>query len=982
RLQGPDIAIWEHPGAEAAGPALTRAARKLRAELKDIPGVEVERKYYALAVHYRRAEQDKKSYINEVVSRVGKEMGLRKTGGKEIAELRPDLDWDKGKAVAKLRELLGCDSDSYFPVFVGDDLTDEDGFAAVREQGAGILVGCRKVTAARYRLKSPREVAVFLDLLTHWEPLLDEWTLLYKFYSPEEEGLREVTCALGNGYFVTRAASPETEDDGIHYPGTYLAGGYNRLTSSLNDQEVENEDLVNQVNWLPLSLRVKGGEWFHLDRSRILSFRQELDLKGGILRRHIRYQDNEDRVTSWHERRLVSMADPHYAGMEVEIIPENWSGKLEVWSALDAGVVNNGVRRYRDLQGEHLNILKAESRDQDLSLVHTRTSQSGLEVAVCSRTRFYEGEQILTPEQQEKESSDSSSRIFELPLTEGNRVILEKIVALYTSKDRAITEPVAEAYWAVKRAPRFQSLLEDHWGIWRHLWQECDLEISCTENSTETLLKMRFNIFHLLQTVSPHIIDLDVGVPARGWHGEAYRGHIFWDELFIFPFLNFRLPALTRSLLLYRYRRLPAARRAAAAAGAEGAMYPWQSGSNGREETQTLHLNPESNHWIPDNSHRQRHINSAIAYNIWRYYEATEDNEFLYYYGAEMILEIARFWASIVSYNRSLDRYEIKGVMGPDEFHTAYPGRTPEEEGGVDNNSYTNLMVSWVLHKACRVLELLPAERRSRIRDAIGLKQKEIDKWDEISRKIRIIFQKDGIISQFEGYEKLEELDWDYYHEKYGDIQRLDRILEAEGDTTNRYKVAKQADVLMLFYLFSADELSFLFEYLGYTFDPWSIPRNINYYRQRTSHGSTLSRVVHSWLLARTDRVGSWQLFREALNSDIHDIQDGTTAEGIHTGAMSGTVDLMHRCYTGLESSLSVLHFDPMLPEDVETLRMNLCYRKHKLKVKIDKHWLKVESTSSLNQPIGISYRGDARKLPPGETIYFRLVGRNQSVSI
>ena len=81
-----------------------------------------------------------------------------------------------------------------------------------------------------------------------------------------------------------------------------------------------------------------------------------------------------------------------------------------------------------------------------------------------------------------------------------------------------------------------------------------------------------------------HTMDLDVGVPSRGWHGEAYRGHIFWDELFIFPFLNFRLPEITRSLLMYRYRRLDEARRAARQEGFEGAMFPWQSGSSGRDE--------------------------------------------------------------------------------------------------------------------------------------------------------------------------------------------------------------------------------------------------------------------------------------------------------------------------------------------------------------------------------------------------------------
>ena len=198
-------------------------------------------------------------------------------------------------------------------------------------------------------------------------------------------------------------------------------------------------------------------------------------------------------------------------------------------------------------------------------------------------------------------------------------------------------------------------------------------------------------MFHLLQTVSEHTIDLDVGVPARGLHGEAYRGHIFWDELFVFPFLNLRFPELTRALLRYRVRRLPEARQAARAAGYRGAMYPWQSGSDGREETQRLHLNPRSGRWLPDNSHRQRHVNAAVAWNVWQYYQATGDLDFLAAYGAEMLLEIARFWASIATYNRALDRYEICGVMGPDEYHDGYPDR---DEPGLDNNAYTNVMAA------------------------------------------------------------------------------------------------------------------------------------------------------------------------------------------------------------------------------------------------------------------------------------------------
>ena len=270
-------------------------------------------------------------------------------------------------------------------------------------------------------------------------------------------------------------------------------------------------------------------------------------------------------------------------------------------------------------------------------------------------------------------------------------------------------------------------------------------------------LKLRLHIFHLLQTVSMHTIDLDTGVPARGLHGEAYRGHIFWDELFIFPFLNLRIPEITRALLRYRYRRLPEARRAARRAGYNGAMFPWQSGSDGREETQVIHLNPRSHRWHPDHTHLQRHINVAIVFNVWQYHEATADREFISFYGAEVVLEIARFLASLTTYNAELDRYEICGVVGPDEYHDAYPDA---EVAGLRNNTYTNVMTAWVLWRALTLLDYLSEDRSRELREIVGLSDEEIARWDTISRKMRIVFHDDGIISQFEGYERLQEFDW------------------------------------------------------------------------------------------------------------------------------------------------------------------------------------------------------------------------------
>ncbi len=395
---------------------------------------------------------------------------------------------------------------------------------------------------------------------------------------------------------------------------------------------------------------------------------------------------------------------------------------------------------------------------------------------------------------------------------------VEKMVAFYTSRDAAINEPLVNAGKAVGRYGTFDEAFERHAQAWDELWDLCDVVVP---KDDRVQLLLRLHISHVLQVCSPHTADLDAGVPARGLNGEAYRGHIFWDELYIYPFLNFRLPEVTRGFLMYRYRRMEEARAAAKEEGFEGAMFPWQSGSDGQEETQKVHINPNSGKWEPDLSHNQRHVSADIFYNIWHYYEVTEDLEFLLDYGAEMMLDIARFWASIAHFNPERDRFEIHGVMGPDEFHEKYYG---SDEGGLKNNAYTNVMVAWLCEIALEVLDMLPERRRKALTSRLGLTDEEIEKWDAMSRKMFVPFHEDpevggGLVSQFEGYEDLGELDWDHYREEYGNIQRLDRILRAEGDDPDKYKLTKQADAVLLFFLFPGDELERIFNRLGYDYD-------------------------------------------------------------------------------------------------------------------------------------------------------------------
>jgi trehalose/maltose hydrolase-like predicted phosphorylase len=749
------------------------------------------------------------------------------------------------------------------------------------------------------------------------------WVVRYEGYDAEKEPLREALCTLGNGRFATRGAAPEKCADKVHYPGTYAAGVFNRLTADVDGHHVENESIVNLPDWQWLTVRVDGGDWCDVDTMAVSDYVQELDLRRGVLTRHFRITDRQGRRTAVAQRRIVSMADPYLAGLDATFVAENWSGRLEVRSGLDGRVRNAGVSRYRGLGDEHLRVVAATAVGRETVALDVETGQSHVRVSLAARHRMLINGADTAIVAQPIVDDDRIALHLQVDLVEHDSCTIEKVVALFTSRDRGITEPAEEAREKVDCAPDFDALLARHVLAWDHVWERCDLQLTGHEH---VALALRLHLFHLLQTVSEYSADLDVGIPARGLSGEAYRGHVFWDEMFVFPFLTLRMPDLSRALLLYRWRRLPQARKAAHLAGYRGAMFPWQSGASGREETPTLHLNPRSGRWLPDNSRLQRHIGLAVAYNTWQYYEATGDLDFLASHGAELIFEIAKFWVSAASYDRTDDRFDLRGVMGPDEYHDGYPWRA---QPGVDNNAYTNVMVAWTLTKALSAVRLLPQRRCRELLDLLDVTRSELERWEHVSRKLRLCWHDDGILSQFEGYERLEEFDWLDYVERYGDIARLDRILEVEGDTTNRYKLSKQADVLMLFYLLSADELYELLDRLGYTHDPTLIPRNVDYYQSRTSHGSTLSKIVHAWVLARSDRKRAWGYLLDALDADLLDVQGGTTKEGIHLGAIAGTVDLVQRGFTGLEIRGGTLGLDPCLPDDLTELRFRLRYRNH-----------------------------------------------------
>ena len=301
--------------------------------------------------------------------------------------------------------------------------------------------------------------------------------------------------------------------------------------------------------------------------------------------------------------------------------------------------------------------------------------------------------------------------------------------------------------------------------------------------------------------------------------------------------------------------------------------------------------------------------------------------------------------------------------MGPDEYHEKYPD---SEAGGLKDNSYTNIMVVWAFNRAFEILDLLDERAREKLAEKLDLTEDELERWKDIAKKIHIPISDDGVLEQFDGYFELKELDWERYKDKYGDVGRMDRILKAEGRSPDEYKVSKQADALMTYYNLDSHEVKGILNRAGYAIKDDLLRANFDYYFQRTSHGSTLSRLVHSYLanLIGNEEL-SWQLYMDALKSDYVDIQGGTTKEGIHTGVMAGTAVLALKSYAGLSVNGEQVRINPCLPAAWREVRFNVGFRGDRYYFAVTPESVEVKVDSARQETVDVFVHGRKMTITP-----------------
>ena len=656
-------------------------------------------------------------------------------------------------------------------------------------------------------------------------------------------------------------------------------------------------ELANAPDWLPFELLVQG-ERFGMDRGELLDYRRTLDLRRGLLRREVCWRSPAGHTVDIRIERFASLAAPHVLAIRYQVTPLDFDGSLEFRASINGRVDNDGYVHWDWVD---------QVDEYGLVWLHSRTRRSGMELGQAALLTVSGSDKVT---ERVMDCQNCPTMVAVCQAEQGRTITAEKLVTIYSSRER---EDVCQA--AVDKLDAlldshlgYEELLVAHEAAWAEMWAASDVIIEGDDTAQRAV---RYNLFQLL--IAAPRDDDRVSIPGRTLSGFGYRGHVFWDtDIFMLSLFTFTQPQLARNLLLYRYHTLPAARRKARANGYEGAQYAWESALTGDETTPRWVPGPDGELvriWTGD---IQLHISADVAYAVWRYWQVTDDDEFMHDYGAEIILDTAVFWGSRAEYNVQRDRYEINDVIGPDENHEH-----------VNNNVFTNRMAQWHLETALETLAWLRREHPDRaveLEEQLDLSPERLAHWADIIGCLRILHDPEtGLMQQFEGFFGLEDIDWRVLEPRSQSVQSLLGIKR-----TNQVQALKQPDVLMLLYL------------LGDRYDLETKRVNWDYYEPRTdhTHGSSLGPAIHAILACELDMPEvAYKHFMRAALSDLEDAR-GNAADGIHGASAGGVWQALVFGFAGLRLTADGYTLNPKLPASWR--RLAFSFRRHGLEVRVD----------------------------------------------
>lgn len=728
----------------------------------------------------------------------------------------------------------------------------------------------------------------------------DEWLILQDEYDAAENLNYESLFCLTNGYLGTRGSYEEGTVKSL--PCTFVNGVFDKSETFMRE-------LANLPNWLGIRLYVEK-ELIGIENCSILEFSRVLDMKHAMLVKRFLLEDKKGRQTLVEGIRFVSRANVHRMAVKLYVTPINYDGIIEVENIVDGSVINFAdAPRFKV---KHTYLVANERLTENGVYIECATRDNHLHVGTGAFLDAERNGKSVIKTRQFYAFGEQTIEFQDFDAEQGVTTEITKYASIYTERDL----PKYELHSAVKNEidafveRGFEQELAEHFKVYEEMWKEADIQI---QGDFDLDRAVRFNIFHLMSTGNEH--DDRVNVGAKLLHGEEYGGHAFWDtELFMLPFFAYVFPKTAKNLESYRYRLLDAARANAAKNGYKGAQYPWESADDGTEQCPDWTIEPDGTCYRCYVADYEHHVTAAVAYGIYDYVKITKDTSFLLKKGAEILMETARFWASRCEYITEKDRYEIRKVTGPDEWHEP-----------VDNNVYTNYLAKWNLRYVIALIQDLKEHHREdydRIAEKISLTEKEIEEWNLVQSKIYLP-RKEGtqLLEQFEGYFDLQEVTIQEYDKNDWPI----RPAELKTMKTKETQIIKQADVVMLLHL------------MGEEFDEETTKLNYSYYEKRTLHGSSLSPSIYSIMgLKVGDDTKAYRYLRRAAFIDLINLQKNTR-EGIHAANAGGVWQTVVFGFAGLSIDADgILNITPKMPKEWEGVTFRIHYLNSWLEISID----------------------------------------------
>lgn len=738
----------------------------------------------------------------------------------------------------------------------------------------------------------------------------DEWSIIEEGFDPQHHQVSESIFSLGNGRMGQRANFEEAYS-GQSLLGNYVAGVYypdkTRVGWWKNGYPEYFAKVLNAANWTTIDINLDG-EQLDLAKCEVSSFRMELNMKEGYLKRNFHAKTAGGKEVQVEAIRFCSMVDDETAAIKYTITPINFSGAIILTPAIDGDVVNKDANYDEKFWDE-----VSKSNQSDGGYIVMRTKKTGFEVATGMKFSILQNGKLILPAVESFTKEKYVASKITLQAQQGQSISIIKYVANLSSQNHKYDELVEQLDKTLSRISQkgFDTMLAEQATAWAKKWEHNDIII---EGDVSAQQAIRFNIFQLNQTYTGEDDRLNIG--PKGFTGEKYGGSTYWDtEAYCVPFyLATADQKVTRNLLLYRYKQLGKAIENATLLGFKNgaALYPMV----------TMDGTECHNEW--EITFEEIHRNGAIAYAIFNYVRYTADETYLVDYGLEVLIAIARFWSQRITWSQDKKQYVMLGVTGPNEY-----------ENNINNNWYTNTLATWCMGYALEVAEKVKAADRVKY-DAL-VAEINFDEANETTRFKHIIQkmyypydQNQQVFLQQDGYLDKEQI-------LVKDLPAADRPLNQKWswDRILRSCYIKQADVLQGIYFFED------------RFDLETIRRNFDFYEPRTVHESSLSPCVHAILAAKLgDEARAYEFYLRTARLDLDDYNNDTE-DGCHITSMAGTWMSVVEGFGGMRVRDGKLSFHPFIPEKWSSFSFHIGFRGAVLNVKVSRDGVQIKNLSN-----------------------------------